>query len=502
MKHLWCLLLVLLPGIFPGPAARAGERPLVQRPWFETRTAHFNVFSCGEPRQVFKVAAQFEQFCEAYVQLAGAAAVASPPIAVIAFPDHESMKTFLPQYHGQPENLAGFFNRGTDENLIVLALPGERGEELQLNVIFHEYTHLLLRRNDRLWPLWLKEGMAEIYSTFQTTGYYAYIALPIEAHVQELKAHPLLPLAELFAVSHDSPEYNERTLQGTFYAEAWLLTHFLMAGDNPVLKERFKQFTPQLRAGQTPLQAFTNALQVPLPALEKELRRYLERGQFNGISYVLPDNVATPKNFTTRRLTPVENYFRLGDELFRIGRLDDAAKLFTAAQTLAPASPLPYEGLGLIAAEREQTEEAIRQLHTAIQRGSGSFLAYFLHAWQLYHRATEHPADPSRLPQDVAEEIHGDLLHSLTLMSNVGPAHELFGIVELARGGSLALAEKHLELAMQLEPENSFYQLALADVQVENHETEAARRTLAALRLPNVETKVRERANELLQKLN
>jgi uncharacterized protein HemY len=86
-------------------------------------------------------------------------------------------------------------------------------------------------------------------------------------------------------------------------------------------------------------------------------------------------------------------------------------------------------------------------------------------------------------------------------MPDFGPAHELFGIVELARGGNVSLAESHLQLAAQLEPENLFYQLALADVQVENHETDAARRTLDALLLPNVEVKVREQAGELLKKL-
>ena len=98
----------------------------MQRRWFETRTAHFNIYSCGAPQDVYKLAARLEQFCEAYTLLAGAQAAASPPIVVMAFPDHESMKPFLPLYQGNPENLAGFFNRGSDENLIVLALPGTR----------------------------------------------------------------------------------------------------------------------------------------------------------------------------------------------------------------------------------------------------------------------------------------------------------------------------------------------------------------------------------------
>jgi tetratricopeptide (TPR) repeat protein len=504
MKRLCRLLLALLPGTFPAAAASpsAKEVPLVQRPWFEARTAHFNVFSCGEPQQVFKVAAQFEQFCEAYAALAGASAVVAPPIAVIAFPDHESMKPFLPLYHGQMENLAGFFTHGTDENLIVLALPGEEADAAQFDVIFHEYTHFLLRRNDQIWPLWLKEGMAEIYSTFTTSGNTAYIALPIEHHLQLLEHEPLMPLAQLFAVNNDSPDYNERDRQGLFYAESWLLAHYLMAGDNPVLKARFRQFTPLLLQGQTPLQAFTNALQVPLPALQKELRRYLENKVFTGISFVLPANVAAPKSLGTRRLTPVENYFRLGDELLRIGRAEDAEKLFNSGKQLAPASPLPYEGLGLLAVQRQQPEAAVRLFRAAVERGSHSFLAYYFYAWGQFRTASETPDAQGRLVPDTAAEIRANLLQSLALMPDFGPAHELFGIVELARGGEVPLAEEHLQLAVQLEPENPYYQLALADVQVENHEPEAARQTLSALLLPNVEAQIHTRAEALLQKLN
>src|SRR5690349_11335959 len=132
---------------------------LVERPWYETRTAHFQTFSCGETQEVARLSARLEQFREAYSVLAGGQAVASPPIVVMAYPDHSSMEPFLPLYHGKPANLTAFFKPGSDENLIVLPLDSS----VSLEAIFHEYTHLLLRHNDPVWPLWLKEGMAEIY---------------------------------------------------------------------------------------------------------------------------------------------------------------------------------------------------------------------------------------------------------------------------------------------------------------------------------------------------
>ena len=274
-----------------------------------------------------------------------------------------------------------------------------------------------------------------------------------------------------------------------------------MAGGNPAYKSRFGNFTTLLREGQTPVQAFTNALQTSLPAVESELRRYLARGQFVQIQFTFPENVAGGKIFITRNLTPVENYFRLGDELLRIDRLDDAETIFTAAKKLAPASPLPYEGLGLLAVRREQTDETLREFKEALQRGSGSFLAHYLYAREKFQLAADSQGRRGSLPGETAAEIHAELLKSIVLMPNFGPSHELFGILEMAQGENLTLAVQHLQLAVQLEPENPYFLLALADAQARNNDPQAARRTLTVLLLPTVAAKLRAQAEELLQQI-
>ena len=491
---LWLLLAVL----FVGPAL-GQTNDIAQVPWYETRTAHFNVYSCGDMQATYRLAGRLEQFCRAYSQLAGKDAIASPPIVVLAFPDHESLEPLLPVYNGQPANIAAFFTRGSDENLIVLSLPS--ADSPDMDVIFHEYTHLLFRRNDQIWPLWLKEGMAEVYSTFQTYGHEVEIARPIDRHLETLANEPLMPLDELFNVTHDSPQYNEATRQGVFYAESWLLTHYLFAGDNPVLQHRFEQFTPLLYSGELPEQAFTNALGVSLPVMQSALEAYLKRGKFAPIVLKLSDTLSSPVTVSTFRATPVEVLFRFGDEQLRIGRLDGAQYWFTRAQQLAPASPLPYEGLGLLAAQRDDANEAINQLGQALQRGSTSFLAHYIYAQEKYHlTASGDMYGP--IHGDEAGEILEELNKSINLMPNFAPAHELLGFFEMVQGNDLVLAEQQLQYAISLEPENPSYVFTLAQVQLRNHDLDSARRTLQPLLLPNVDAKLRASAQELAQQIN
>ena len=476
--------------------------PLEQRAWFEIRTAHFNISSCGSAPHTAKLAGRLEQFCKAYSQLAGVASVASPPIAVIAFPDHAAMKPFLPLYQSQPANLAAFFQHGSDENLIVLSLPEANSPDTDMSVIYHEYSHLLFRRNERVWPLWLREGMAEIYSTFQTSGSVIRIASPIEEHLRWLKTKPLLPLAELFNVNHDSPQYNERSRQGMFYAESWLLTHFLMNGNHAQYRAGFSQFTALVQAGQLPATAFTNAFHASMATAEVALRGYLADGKFSPIDLPLTTDISAAIAIQSRPLTPVEINFRLGNELLRIQRGDVAEKYFNQAKKIAPLSPLGDEGLGLLASQREKTTMAVRALRSAIDLGSTSFLTYYVYAEEKLHTTADARHRYTHLDKTPAQELRGALEHSITLMPDFGPAHQLLGFFELVQNENLAKAEMHLRRAIQLEPENPAYLFPLAQLQMRQHHTDAARQTLEPLLRANVEPKLQAEADELMQEIN
>jgi tetratricopeptide (TPR) repeat protein len=493
--HNALLLCAALPAI-----ATPEMQAVAQQHWFAVRTAHFSIFSCGPAQEVTRLGDKLEQFHDAYFLLAGAQAASSPPIIVLAFPDHRELDPFLPLYQGKPANMEAFFRHGDEENVIVLSMADLKTRSM--HVIFHEYSHLLFRNNEKVWPLWLAEGMAEIYGTFEVVGFEVRVGKPIESHLRFLRREQWMPLKELFSVGHDSPQYNESERQGAFYAEAWLLTHYLMLGPNADRKARFGQLTALLRQGQNPEQAFTNAFRCTPASMEAELRRYLERDHFDFLPYHLPYDLSKPHGFTARVIAPVEVWFRLGDELMRIGRLDAAESCFTEARKLAPKSPLPYEGFGLLAAARQKHPDAVRELQESLSLGSGSYLAHYVYAEEKYELTADDRGRHSRLGKEAAAEIRAELEKSIALMPFFAPSHGLLGFFDLVQGEELPQAEQHLQKAVQLDPANYWYQLQLGQAQYLAHDTEAARRTLQSLSLPYVDSKLRKSAEDILNAIN
>src|SRR5262249_42645754 len=147
-------------------------------------------------------------------------------------------------------------------------------------IVFHEYTHLLLRNAVRSVPIWLNEGLAEYYSTYAIApgAKTAEIGRPIGSHGRLLRQR-YLPLSELIAVDASSQLYDEGLRRSIFYAEAWALTHYLMveAPDGPAAINRY---VAELAGGSTPALAFRRAFGATPEQFDDELRKYVARPAF------------------------------------------------------------------------------------------------------------------------------------------------------------------------------------------------------------------------------
>ncbi len=134
---------------------------------------------------------------------------------------------FKPRYQGKPaDEVAGYFLSAADINY--LTMVAELRDDIPYAVVFHEYVHALMSDNLRGAPLWVREGLAEYYSTFEVAegGKKVWLGKPRTDHARLLRGQTWLPLQELFAAREDSPHYNEAGQRGLFMLSRghWCIT--------------------------------------------------------------------------------------------------------------------------------------------------------------------------------------------------------------------------------------------------------------------------------------
>jgi tetratricopeptide (TPR) repeat protein len=315
--------------------------------WRSVRTNHLFVIGNADAEKLRQVAAWLELFHSAFAHLVSRNVIdSSVPTTVIIFRDDGSFTPFKPRYQGKPVNVAGFFQPGNDVNYIALSLDATGRDPF--SIAFHEYVHVHLRDNVPGAPVWLNEGLAELYGSLQFSGNDALIGAPLP-YIHLLRQQELLPLKTLFSIGHSSPHYNEQDKTGIFYGQSWALVHYLMLGDRG-RQEQFRRFLQLVSSGNDAEKAIENAFGISLPTLEEDLRNYLRRGNLTAqrIANVDAQNYASYTATQRSSLTEGEANYYLGDLLLHQGRYAEARNYLTRATKLAPDFALAHYQLALL----------------------------------------------------------------------------------------------------------------------------------------------------------
>ena len=175
--------------------------------WRRVNSPNFVVIGDVTARDLRDIAVKFEGFRETLGRLLGPRAIASVvPTVVVVFPTDYAIGPFRPKYQGKPVDIAGLFLPGRDVNHIALVNDGNAE---RMRVVFHEYAHLVTSNSGLMLPVWLSEGIAEYYSTFElwTDRRNAIMGGLIDAHIARLNDTVLIPIADLLKLDHSSPLY-------------------------------------------------------------------------------------------------------------------------------------------------------------------------------------------------------------------------------------------------------------------------------------------------------
>lgn len=253
--------------------------------WIEVHSSHFVVITDAGEKKGRTTALRFEQIRTFFEQsLAVAAQRSIPPVTIFAVKNEDAMRKLLPEYFaggflpsGQVHP-AGVFFHHKERYFAVVELDTQRSGHFE--TLYHEYYHALTEPVFPDLPVWLSEGLAEFYGRTQITDEYALVGEPDSDLLELLKHDRLIPLDVLFSVNRGSPYYNEAQKASMFYAESWLLTHYLMIG-NPDSHQLLVEYLKALGEGKSAKES--EAAFGDLKQLQSGLSSYARQRKFLSI---------------------------------------------------------------------------------------------------------------------------------------------------------------------------------------------------------------------------
>ncbi|CAN5849272.1 hypothetical protein BH24ACI5_BH24ACI5_12320 [soil metagenome] len=453
--------------------------------WVRVETPNFVVFGEAGETPTREYAAEFERFREAIGRVVpGAGARPAVPALVFLFKDDKSFAPYRPLYQGKPVDVSGYFAGGASLDVIMLPVSQKQAA---MRTIFHEYSHLVTMSITREMPLWLAEGLAEYYSTFEVeaNGRRAVLGRVIPSHLVRLNREGLLPLEQLLSTGPDSPLYNEGARRSTFYAQSWALVHMLLNGRTD-RRTQFDRYMRLTHSGQPAADAWREVFGGQ--GIADELRVYVWRQEMRHTTFRF-DHQIPRATFTVSQPSEGDVHAALGELRLQV---EPATARAHAASAPAPHTPYVQVLRGLLTLEDGRHAEAL-ELFTRAARETDDWLVQYRAAVGLERVAAVAIGDDARTAARAGEAalaralaVKPDLPHAVALQGLLaGPGDE--GVALLNRARALAPGRDH-------------YTIWLAQFYTSRGEFTGARALLAPLLSPLTPLEIRDYAGQEMRR--
>lgn len=461
--------------------------------WTIVHSKNFTLVGNASEKDIRQVATRLEQFRDAFTRLLKAKFETPVPTTVIVFKSKSSYKPF------NNRDSAGYFQKGDDVNYITLTT--EAGGESPFSIIYHEYVHLLVDNNLGNVPVWFNEGLAEYYSTFDIEAdRKVHLGELILYHLQTLREDKFLPLRTLFAVDHYSPYYNEGSKRGTFYAESWALVHYLILGNEGKRMPQLSRFLNLLDANVALDNAFKQAFQMEVEALEKEFKKYVEGHTFRMQIATFERKLEFDREMTAAPLTEAAAQGYLGDLLLHVNRLSDADARLQQALALDPDLTQAQASLGILRARQNRFDEATRALQAAVKGDSNNYLVHYYYAYALSREGMNSTNFIRDYPADKAAIMRAELKRAIELNPTFPESYSLLAFVNMVVGDRLDESIEMLTRALALSPGRSDLSFMLAQIYMRQEKLDLARKLLEPL-VSGKDRRIQSQAQSLLESI-
>lgn len=411
--------------------------------WISVRSEHFTLIGNVNEGTLQKIGYKLEQFRGSFAMLFPASRLDDfTPIKVFVFDSHKSFKPFKPIYNGKVrENIAGYFL--TDETANYIAFTSDNSGLNTYELIFHEYVHFFVEKNFANAPVWFNEGLAEVYSSFETSGdgNKLRVGLPLNRHLLNLKGKEIFPLQVLFKVDHSSPYFNENNKNSYFYSNSWALVHYLLFGNEGKRRAQLQTFLENLNPDTYIETTFKNAFNVGFEQMEKELEEYVNQSLFPTVAAQSTQTRNTAKNLRVVSVSDSELEVLLGDLQAYVDRVDEAEDRFQKVIKLNPNFSDGYLYLAKLRFYEEKPVKAKPLIEKAVSLNPQSWLAQYYYGNLL--RETGNTEGALKAYRESIKQMYG-----------FSPSHTALGFL-LSDMEKLDEAIKEFETAIKLEPFNA-----------------------------------------------
>jgi hypothetical protein len=245
-----------------------------QAAWKEATSDNFIVYSDGSERELVNFTQRVERFDQVLRIMTGLHQPPAPVKVRIYLVDGDDVVREIDFRH---RHLAGFYTSRVGGGLAIVDRERARYEFATdgETVLYHEYSHHYMAQYfPAAYPIWYQEGFAEYFAAtkFGKDG-TADVGKAEMPRLPALYNEAWLTTRQLMTDTlEDLPErqWNQ------FYAQGWLLTHYLFS--SPARHDQFRQYL-QLRSQGVAHEEALKAFNLTDEQLGVELRKYFGTGK-------------------------------------------------------------------------------------------------------------------------------------------------------------------------------------------------------------------------------
>lgn len=325
--------------------------------WISLTTPHFEMYTTNGVKQGTAALQIFEQVRYFFLRFSTKFAPDSR-VRIIAFRSENEYKPY--RFN---EGTFAYYLRSPKQDYIVMQDISSEHHSAAI----HEYTHLIVENLNLKLPIWLNEGLADLFSSLEPKGDQARVGRLLPERLISLSRERWLELPKLLSVDRNSPYYNERDKMSIFYAQSWALTHMLVLGKE--YRPNFSKFLEAIALDKKEEDSFRLIYGKTLKQVNDDLRDYFQHGTISLLFDIhLEKSDLEP---IVAELSELQTRLALTDLL--------AANQKTATQAQArleelakehPENAEIEESLGYLNWQQRNTDQARFHFARAVERGS------------------------------------------------------------------------------------------------------------------------------------